>query len=424
MTGIPIPSNENERLRELEKLRLHECGVSAALSELCAIASNLLGMPAAHVSLVGETDLVFAEQSGLDAVRTAREVAFCAHTIMTSKPFVVENADNDPRFSLSPIVTGEPGIKSYVGIPLETSPGLRIGALCAVGKSPRSFNANDIRTLIGLAHIVVTILNSHRMSLELDEQLEAAIALQTDMLPSASRVAQIQLHCPLDLSSYYQPLDGIGGDIWGIELTGPQRVMIYLADFTGHGVAAALNTARLHSFVHMMWQRTGRPGPLLRKLNQRLNEVLPTGQFATMFCATIDFAMQKIEYASAGAPQQIYRASSQHPFEVISQSSLPLGILHDVAYESKARPFFEGGALILYSDGLVETPKPPKSILTPELLRDLLNKNEQNKDAHQICQSVVGHLFSKQTIKATDDITLLIAKHRGGVAESVIDYEV
>ena len=194
--------------------------------------------------------------------------------------------------------------------------------------------------------------------------------------------------------------------------------MIYLADFTGHGVAAALNAARLHSFVHMMWQRTGRPAPLLRKLNQRLNEVLPTGQFATMFCATIDFAMQKIEYASAGAPQQLYRTSSEHPFEVISQSSLPLGILRDVAYESKARPFFE------YGDGLVETPKPPKSILTPDHLKDLLNNNEQNKDAHQICQSVVGHLFSKQTIKATDDITLLIAKHRGGVPEPVIDYEV
>jgi serine phosphatase RsbU (regulator of sigma subunit) len=424
MRGFPIPSNENERLRELEELRINECGVSAALSELCAIASNLLGMPTAHVSLVGATDQVFVEQSGLDAVRTAREVAFCAHTIMTSKPFVVENAENDPRFSINPIVTGEPGIKSYVGVPLETSPGLRIGALCAVDKNPRSFNAKDIQTLIGLAHIAVTILNSHRMTLELDEQLEAAIALQTDMLPSASRVAQIQAHCPLDLSSYYHPRDGIGGDIWGIEVTGPQRVMIYLADFTGHGVAAALNAARLHSFVHVMWQKTGRPGPLLRKLNQRLNEVLPTGQFATMFCATVDFAMQKIEYASAGAPQQLYRASSHHPFEVITQPSLPLGILRDVVYESKARPFFEGGALILYSDGLVETPKPPKSILTPDLLRDLLNNNEQNKDAHQICQSVVGHLFSRQTIKATDDITLLIAKHRGGVAESVIDYAV
>jgi len=415
MTSFPIPSNERERLRELRRLRFNDWGASAALSELCAIAAKLLGTSISHVSLVDDNEQIFAGQVGLDADRTAREVAFCAHTIMTSKPFVVENADSDPRFSLNPLVTDKPGIKSYLGIPLETSPGVRIGALCAVDRKPRRFSENDIRTLISLAQIVVSILNSHRMSLELEEQLAGAIALQTDMLPSAARIAHIQDHCPLDLSSYYKQRDGIGGDIWGIEVTGPQRVMIYIADFTGHGVAAALNAARFHSFVHMIWQRTGRPEPLLRKLNQRLCEVLPTGQFATMFCATIDFA---------GAPPQLYRTSSLHPFEVISQSSLPLGILRDVAYESKSIPFHAGGALILYTDGLVETPKPPKSILTADLLREFLDQADQNADADQLCQSVVGHLFSEPATKALDDVTLVIAKHTGSVRESVIDYEV
>jgi len=279
-------------------------------------------------------------------------------------------------------------------------------------------------TLIALGQIAVSILNSHSMSLELDEQLAGAIALQNDMLPSEARIAQIQAHCPLDLSSYCNQRDGIGGDIWGIEVTGPQRVMIYIADFTGHGVAAALNAARFHSFVHMIWQRTGRPEPLLRKLNQRLCEVLPTGQFATMFCATIDFVMETMEYASAGAPPQLYRASSQHPFEVISQSSLPLGILRDFPYESKAIPFHAGGALILYTDGLVETPKPPKSILTADRLREFLDKADQNKDADQLCQSLVGRLFAEPKTKAFDDVTLVIAKHTGSVRESIIDYEV
>ncbi len=424
MTRFPMPSNEYERLKELRKLRFEEWGASAALSEVCAIAAKLLGTSISHVSLVDENEQLFAGQVGLDTDRTAREVAFCAHTIMTSKPFVVENADKDPRFCLNPLVTDKPGIKSYLGIPLETSPGIRIGALCAVDRKPRSFNKDDVRTLVGLGQIVVAIFNSHRLGLELDEQLAGAIALQNDMLPSVARLAQIQDHCPLDLSSYYNQRDGIGGDIWGIEVTGPQRVMIYSADFTGHGVGAALNAARFHSFVHMMWQRTGRPEFLLRRLNQRLHEVLPTGQFATMFCAMIDFAMHKIEYASAGAPPQLYRASPEHPFEVISQPSLPLGILRDAAYESKAIPFFAGGALVLYTDGLVETPKPPKSILTTDRLREFLDKADQNKDAYQLCQDVVGHLFSEPATKAVDDITLVIAKHTGSVKEPIIDYEV
>ena len=263
MTGFPIPSNEHERLRELRKLRFEEWGASTALSQLCAVAAKLLGTSISAVSLVGEDEQMYAGQFGLDVDRTAREVAFCAHTIMTSMPLVVENADNDQRFCLNPIVTAEPGLKSYLGIPLETAPGIRIGALCAVDSQPRSFNENDVRTLLGLSQIVVSILNSYRLGIELDEQLASAIALQNDMLPSPARLAQIQAHCPLDLSSYYNQRDGIGGDIWGIDVTGPQRVMMYVVDFTGHGVAAALNAARFHSFAHMMWQRTGRPESLL-----------------------------------------------------------------------------------------------------------------------------------------------------------------
>ncbi len=201
---------------------------------------------------------------------------------------------------------------------------------------------------------------------EMERQLAAAIALQSDMLPSSQQLAEIQGGCPLDLASYYKPLDGIGGDIWGTEVIGPQRIMIYIADFTGHGVSAALNTARFHSFVHMELQGTDEPALLLRRLNNRLHAVLPTGQFATMFCATIDFQRQTIEYAAAGAPPQLYRRSSEDQFEVISQPSLPLGILPDVAYESQTVAFRPGGELVLYTDGLVETPKPPRSLYTTE----------------------------------------------------------
>ena len=251
------------------------------------------------------------------------------------------------------------------------------------------------------------------MSLELEEQLEGAISLKNEMLPSAARLAHIQARCPLDVASYYNTRDGIGGDIWGIEVTGPQRVMIYIADFTGHGVAAALNAARFHSFVHMMWQRTGRPQSLLRKLDKRLNEVLPAGQFATMFCAMIDFKRQEIDYASAGAPPQLYRGSSQHPFEVISQVSLPLGILGNATYENVKAPFFEGGALVLFTDGLTETPRPTRNVLTTDRLRELLNNAEEGRDARQLCQAIVSRLFSEPTTSAEDDITLVVAKHSG-----------
>ena len=174
------------------------------------------------------------------------------------------------------------------------------------------------------------------------------------MLPSEERIDQIQAHCPLDVSSYYRARDAVGGDIWGIEAVRPQRVMIYVADFTGHGIAAALNVARFHSFVHADRQSMDKPSSLLRRLNERLHEFLPVDEFATMFCATIDFNTQTMEYASAGAPPPLYRNSLDGPFQILNQPSLPLGIASDVNYASETISFKAGGALVLYSDGLIE----------------------------------------------------------------------
>jgi hypothetical protein len=127
----------------------------------------------------------------------------------------------------------------------------------------------------------------------------------------------------------------------------------------------------------------------------------------------VDFDTQTIEYVSAGAPPQLYRSSSEDQFEVISQSSLPLGILPDVAYDSRTVAFRPGGELVLFTDGLVETPKPPRNLFTTVSLREFLNKTKPGASL-QLCNLLLDQL-SKQAIKADDDITLVIAKHTGGV---------
>ena len=256
-----------------------------------------------------------------------------------------------------------------------------------------------------------------------DHGLESAIALQKNMLPSANQIGHIQAHSPLDVSSYHSTPDGIGGDIWGIEAIGPQRVMIYVADFTGHDAAAALNATCLHFLVQGDRQKTDKPSSLLRRLNERLGEVLPLDQFATMFCATIDFKRQTMEYASAGAPPQLYRESADCQFDILSEPSLPLGIAVSPPYVSKTVPFKAGGALVLYSDGLVETPKPPRSRLTTESLRGFLNRAKPASSS-ELCKSVVHELFPRPAMHADDDITLAIAQHSGQEMVNGFDYEI
>ncbi len=423
MPGFPIPANEKARLRELQSLRFKEWGASDALDDLCAIAARLLHTPIAHLSLVDRNEQLFAAKTGLEADRTERAIAFCARTIMTPTPLIVEDAANDPRFRQNPLVTKTPNIRAYLGIPLETAPGLRVGALCAVDQKPRVFTDGDVQTLTKLAGIAVSMLKSHRAMLDLDDQLTDAVALQEKMLPGKTQIEHIQAACPLEVASYYVARDGIGGDIWGIEATAPQRVVLYAADFTGHGLAAALNTARFHSFVHIASQRTDKPASMLRRLNECLHEVLPVEQFATMFCATLDFRAQTMEYASAGAPPQLYRRSSAEPFELLAEPGLPLGIMRNAIFESKTLPFEPGGALALYSDGIIETPRPPDPVFTPSSLRALLNAFPEGSAA-DLSNKITSALFFERTVKADDDLTLIVAKHTGECMDLAFDYEI
>lgn len=274
-----------------------------------------------------------------------------------------------------------------------------------------------------LAGIAVSLLKSYRVTLDLNDQMAGAIELQKQMLPSQARIDDIQAGCPLEVASCYQARDGVGGDIWGIEATGPQRLLLYVADFTGHGLAAALNTARFHSFVHIAGERTDKPASMLRRLNERLQEVLPIGQFATMFCAAFDFKAQTLEYASAGAPPQLYRRSFADSFELLEKPGLPLGIMRNAVFESETVPFQPGGVLVLYTDGLIETPRPPDTIFTPNSLRQLLNACSGGSAA-EISSKITSAQFFDPSIEVEDDLTLIVARHTGEGTGSSLNFEI
>ena len=184
--SYPIPPNERARLSELTRLRSGEWGYSAALDKLCSLAAAHLGTPINLVSLVGETEQRFAAKTGIDAESTPRELAFCAHTIMTPEPLIVENASGDARFADNPLVTGAPGIGAYAGIPLETAPGLRIGSFCAIDLQPRRFSESEIAWLSDLASIAVAIIEAHRVTLDLDDRLGQAAVMQAELARYAS----------------------------------------------------------------------------------------------------------------------------------------------------------------------------------------------------------------------------------------------
>jgi two-component system, NtrC family, sensor kinase len=126
---------------------------------------------------------------GISGTETPRELAFCAHAILTpSVPLFVPDATREQRFADNPFVTGEPHVRFYFGAPLVTSDQYALGTLCVIDSAPRTLQPRQIETLTALARQVVKLLEFRRNAAELrvawmdlDAQAKRLERLQRDI---------------------------------------------------------------------------------------------------------------------------------------------------------------------------------------------------------------------------------------------------
>lgn len=154
------PENEPARLRALEALEVLDTDPEPAFEALTELAAHIAGTPIALISLVDEHRQWFKSHYGLAATETPRAVSFCGHVVEDGEPLVVADARLDERFADNPLVTGDPHVCCYTGIPLTTRDGLVLGTLCAIDHEPRSVTAEQQHMLGLLAGRVVDLLEA------------------------------------------------------------------------------------------------------------------------------------------------------------------------------------------------------------------------------------------------------------------------
>ena len=74
----PIPANEEQRLRALRRFAVLDAPADPHFDRIVALASEVLGMPIALVSLVDQDRQWFLARHGLEVQETPRTMAFSA----------------------------------------------------------------------------------------------------------------------------------------------------------------------------------------------------------------------------------------------------------------------------------------------------------------------------------------------------------
>ncbi len=150
MISAPLPSNEKERLQDLQELELLDTAVEASYDKITKLAAEICEVPICLISLIDKERQWFKSHHGLDATETPREYAFCAHAILGDDVFSVPNALEDERFADNPLVTGDPKVIFYAGTVLKSDKNNNLGTLCVIDHKPKEltdFQKEALQTL-------------------------------------------------------------------------------------------------------------------------------------------------------------------------------------------------------------------------------------------------------------------------------------
>ncbi|WP_296268474.1 EAL domain-containing protein [Pseudomonas sp. UBA6562] len=196
MNGVPIPFNEQQRLAKLVGLCVMHDDARGELRPLVELASAYFKAPICLVSIVSDRQQWFMAKTGLAADSTDRDVSFCAHTIVHTQPFEVLDASVDPRFAANPLVTDEPGIRYYCGVPLMVEQAFAIGSFCIIDTVARpAMNATDRAMLASFAECAMRIIDGIRQRNFLDHPtgLLNRIKLECDVKDRLARRERFSL---------------------------------------------------------------------------------------------------------------------------------------------------------------------------------------------------------------------------------------
>lgn len=201
-----LPKQEAGRLNALYKYEILDTSPEAVFDNLASLAAHVCDTSIALINFIDRNRQWFKAKIGCTSIELARNVGFCPQTILQPELLMVPDACQDIRFADNPLVTCEPYIRFYAGLPLITPDGQAIGTLCVMASQLESR-----RQLIDSARLIAERQQteaSPQKSPKALRESETLIRLIADALPI--RIAYLDpQQCYLFVNKRYEEWFGL-----------------------------------------------------------------------------------------------------------------------------------------------------------------------------------------------------------------------
>ena len=331
-------------LDAVAKAAVELLGVDAAVIRMHDLRGGLLVPMAAHV----------AEPRLEEALKPILEQPQDAQTLPGRRLFrmgraLVLDPDSASRLGASyellvPFL--EHGSTAVV-VPIAT-PAELLATMTIVSLDPaRRIGESAVELALSVAAQAALAIDNARLY---QQQKDFADTMQRSLLPQElPDVPGLELGAVYESSARVD----VGGDIYDFLPLPDGRLAAVLGDVTGHGIAATADMALARFVFRSLAREHPEPSEFLAHANEVAHGELSGGNFITMICLTVDPAAGEVAAASAGHPAPRLLAPDGS-VTALAPRGLALGVETEQTYEAVHAPLPAGGAVCLYTDGILE----------------------------------------------------------------------
>ncbi|POX54516.1 PAS sensor protein [Streptomyces sp. Ru71] len=429
-TGLSVRISRARAVSEL-----HRAGPQPgdAPSRLVTI-SQVLSLAGALTEAVGVQDVVqlvadeLAPAIGSQAVVLLGSRAGRLHVLGHRgypDPHVVERFDGTPLTEATPgvqaLTTGVPaffasqrelerlypsrnttpdGFASWAYLPLIAS-GRPVGTCVLAYAEPHPFPADERAVLTSLGGLIAQALER---ALLYDVKHQLAHGLQEALLPHS-----LPSLPGIDAAARYLPATRgmeIGGDFYDL-VPSPPLAAAVIGDVQGHNVTAAGLMGQIRTAVRAYTAVGHSPGEVMGATNRLLID-LGSELFASCLYLRLDPGRGRAVMARAGHPPPLLRRPDGR-VKVLDRAGGPLlGIDPAAVYATTEVELGPGALLVLYTDGLIESPGVDIEDALAELCERLAGWGRLPVD--ELADRLIGHYAAGE--QRIDDVALLLLRAR------------
>ncbi|GLX50662.1 hypothetical protein Shyhy01_36120 [Streptomyces hygroscopicus subsp. hygroscopicus] len=263
--------------------------------------------------------------------------------------------------------------------------------------------------VVGACAIVRDISDRKQVEAELtallEQQRHIALTLQRSLMGTPPALPG------LDTASRYRPATqgaGVGGDWFDLIPLGAGRVGVLIGDVMGRGLEAAAVMGQLRSAAHALAKTGMQPRQLMQALDTVVADLDVPDQLVTCCYLVVAPDAGTVTVCSAGHLPTLVVGPWEGVRALPAPVNAPLGV-GGVLYEQACSDIAPGATLVLYTDGLIETPGSDIEARVGELTTVLDTFFPRSPNLEAAADHVLAELLPDAE-GHDDDVTLLFAQ--------------